>query len=50
MADILANYLQITCELSGRDNQLNLTVTQDGFEDAADGEKRYGDVYNNGEC
>ncbi|MDB5279150.1 MAG: hypothetical protein JWR61_4105 [Ferruginibacter sp.] len=49
MADIPENYLNVTYELSGPDGEVNLTVTQDGFEGAADGEKRYQDVYNNGD-
>jgi uncharacterized protein YndB with AHSA1/START domain len=49
MADIPENYLNVTYELSGPDGEVNLTVTQDGFEGAADGEKRYRDVYNNGD-
>jgi uncharacterized protein YndB with AHSA1/START domain len=49
MADIPENYLNVTYELSGPNGEVNLTVTQDGFETAADGEKRYEDVYNNGE-
>jgi uncharacterized protein YndB with AHSA1/START domain len=49
MADIPENYLNVTYELSGPNGEVNLTVTQDGFEGAADGEKRYQDVYNNGE-
>ena len=49
MADIPENYLNITYELSGPNGEVNLTVTQDGFEGAADGEKRYRDVSNNGE-
>ncbi|MEO6358731.1 MAG: SRPBCC domain-containing protein [Ferruginibacter sp.] len=49
MAEIPENYLNVTYELSGPNGEVNLTVTQDGFEGAADGEKRYQDVYNNGE-
>ncbi|CAN5570270.1 SRPBCC family protein [soil metagenome] len=49
MADIPENYLNVTYELSGPNGEVNLTVTQDGFEGAEDGEKRYKDVYNNGE-
>lgn len=43
------NHLNVTYELSEKDNQTTLTVSQDGFEDAAEGEKRYEDVYNKGE-
>ena len=49
MEDIPQNYLNVTYRLDERDGKVQLTVTQDGFEDAADGEKRYQDVYNNGE-
>ena len=50
MPDIPENYLNVTYELSGlEEGQTNLTVYQDGFENAAGGEKRYTDVYNNGE-
>lgn len=49
MEDIPENYLNVTCYLEEQNNQTVLTVIQDGFETAADGEKRYEDVYNNGE-
>ena len=49
MEDIPENYLNVTYRLSEENGQVRLDVTQDGFEDAADGEKRYQDVYNNGE-
>ncbi len=49
MPDIPENYLNVTYELSEQEGQTNLIVWQDGFEDAAEGEKRYTDVYNNGE-
>ena len=49
MQDIPENYLNVTYELTEQDGLVNLTVTQDGFEKAADGEKRYTDVYNNGD-
>ena len=49
MPDIPENYLNVTYELSEQEGQTNLTVYQDGFENAAEGEKRYIDVYNNGE-
>ncbi|MDE3249340.1 MAG: SRPBCC domain-containing protein [Bacteroidota bacterium] len=48
MADIPENYLNVYYELSETDGITTLTVRQDGFEGAADGEKRYQDVYNNG--
>lgn len=47
--DIPENYLNVTYELSEANGQTKFTVTQDGFENAAEGEKRYKDVYNNGE-
>ena len=43
------NHLNVTYELSEQTGLTTLTVSQDGFENAADGEKRYTDVYNNGE-
>lgn len=47
--DISENYLNVTYELAEANGQTQLTVTQDGFETAAEGEKRYKDTYNNGE-
>ncbi len=49
MPDIPENYLNVTYELSEQEGQTKLIVSQDGFEGAADGEKRYKDVENNGE-
>ena len=49
MPDIPENYLNVTYELSEQNGQTILTVSQDGFETAADGEKRYKDVYNKGD-
>ena len=49
MPDIPENYLNVTYELSEQGEETILTVSQDGFEGAADGAKRYKDVYNNGE-
>lgn len=49
MADIPENYLNVTYLLEEQNGQINLIISQDGFEDAADGEKRYKDVQNNGE-
>ena len=43
------NHLHITYELTEQGNQTTLTVVQDGFEHAAEGEKRYVEVYNKGE-
>jgi uncharacterized protein YndB with AHSA1/START domain len=47
--DVPENYLRVTYDLTEEKGVVTLTVTQDGFENAADGEKRYQDVYNNGE-
>ncbi len=47
--DIPENHLNVSYELSEQDGKTTLTVTQDGFENAAEGEKRYKDVYNNGD-
>ena len=49
MPDIPDNYLNVYYRLSELDGITTLTVSQDGFEKAADGEKRYNDVYNKGE-
>jgi uncharacterized protein YndB with AHSA1/START domain len=49
MEDIPENYLNVIYELSAKDNQTVLTVTQGDFAKVADGEKRYQDSYNNGE-
>jgi uncharacterized protein YndB with AHSA1/START domain len=48
MPDIPENYLNVTYKLSENAGRTQLTVLQDGFENAADGEKRYKEVYNNG--
>ena len=47
--DIPENYLNVTYELAEQNGETTFTVSQDGFETAAEGEKRYKDVYNNGE-
>ena len=47
--DIPENYLNVTYALEGENGGTKLTVTQDGFEGAAESEKRYKDVSNNGE-
>ena len=47
--DIPENHLNVLYALEEKDGGTSLTVTQDGFEGAADGEKRYQDVYNKGE-
>jgi len=47
--DIPENYLNVTYSLAEQNGETTLTVIQDGFEGAAEGEKRYKDTYNNGE-
>lgn len=47
--DIPENYLNVTYDISAKGVHTILTVSQDGFENAAEGEKRFKDVYNNGE-
>ena len=47
--DLPVNHLNVTYELHEANGETTLTVSQDGFENAADGEKRYRDVYNNGQ-
>lgn len=47
--DIPENYLNVTYELAEQGGETTLTVLQDGFETVADGDKRYKDVYNNGD-
>lgn len=49
IADIPENYLTVEYALEETNGQTTLTVTQSGFEHAAEGEKRYKDTYNNGE-
>ncbi|CAN5536183.1 hypothetical protein BH10BAC5_BH10BAC5_05530 [soil metagenome] len=49
MEDIPENYLSVTYNLKEENNLTLLTVIQDGFENAADGQKRYEDTYNKGE-
>ncbi len=43
------NHLNVIYDLTTEGSNTILTVTQNGFENAAEGEKRYKDVYNNGE-
>lgn len=43
------NHLLVENKLEEKDGKTMLTVTQTGFEGVADGEKRYQDVYNNGD-
>lgn len=47
--DTPENHLNVTYQLAFSNGQTVLTVTQDGFENAADGEKRFKEIYNNGE-
>ena len=49
MEDIPENYLRVTYRLQEEGDQTVLTVTQDGFENAARGEERFHEVSNNGE-
>ena len=49
MPDIPENYLNVTYQLKEENGKTVFTVTQDGFERAADGERRYKETYNNGE-
>ncbi len=49
MEDLPKNYLHVSYSLEEQEGKTILTVLQDGFETAADGEKRYRDSYNNGE-
>jgi len=47
-ADLPENYLSVEYLLENKNGATLLTVIQDGFEDAAEGEKRFRDSYNNG--
>ncbi len=47
--DIPENYLTVTNSLAEEGSHTVLTVTQSGFETAANGQKRYEETYNNGE-
>ena len=49
MPDIPENYLNVTYQLKEENGKTIFTVTQDGFEGAEDGERRYKETYNNGE-
>ncbi|MDP4148544.1 MAG: SRPBCC domain-containing protein [Bacteroidota bacterium] len=48
MEDIPENYLTVTYELSEKDGQTVLTVTQSGFETVADGARRFKEASNDG--
>lgn len=43
------NHLKVKYELQETNDGTIFTVSQYGFEEAADGEKRYKEIYNNGE-
>ena len=45
--DIPENYLNVTYELKEQNGVTTLKVTSDGFENAAEGQKRYDESYNN---
>ena len=47
--DIPENYLSVEYKLEKQNDNTVLTVIQDGFEDAAEGRKRFEETYNNGE-
>lgn len=47
--DIPENYLSVAYKLENKNDKTILTVIQDGFEDAAEGEKRFKETYNHGE-
>jgi uncharacterized protein YndB with AHSA1/START domain len=47
--DTSENYLKVTYDLTEKDGQTILTVTQGDYATVADGERRYQDSYNNGE-
>ena len=47
--DIPANYLTVTYDLSAKDGQTLLTVTQGDYSKVADSERRYNEAYNGGE-
>ena len=47
--DIPENYLSVEYKLEKQNANTVLTVIQDGFENAAEGRKRFEETYNNGE-
>lgn len=47
--DIPENYLSVEYRLDEKNASTILTVIQDGFEEAAEGRKRFEETYNNGE-
>ncbi|MDX5513576.1 MAG: SRPBCC domain-containing protein [Hymenobacteraceae bacterium] len=47
--DIPENYLHVSYQLTEQNGSTSLTVIQNGFEGAADGEKRYKEISNKGE-
>jgi len=46
--DVPENYLSVQYKVEQQNGVTILTVIQDGFEDAAEGEKRFKETYNNG--
>jgi uncharacterized protein YndB with AHSA1/START domain len=49
MEDKIENYLNVTYRLSEENGQTRLYVSQGDFSTVAQGEKRYAEVYNNGD-
>lgn len=49
MEDKPENYVTVTYDLTDKEGETLLTVTQGDFAHVAEGEKRYAEVYNNGE-
>lgn len=49
LEDIPENYLTVTYELRPENDSTVLTVSQGDFSTVAEGERRYSEVYNNGE-
>lgn len=47
--DVPDNYLTVTYDLKSENGQTILTVTQGDYSTVADGERRYGESWNNGE-
>jgi uncharacterized protein YndB with AHSA1/START domain len=47
--DVPENYLSVEYRIDKQNGHTLLTVIQDGFEGAAEGEKRFKETYNNGE-
>jgi len=49
MDDKPENYLRVTYELKENNGETELAVTQDGYDNAAEGERRFEEAWNNGE-